>query len=185
MENFITNISNREAIFSDENIKIGNLILDYNKMSDIRYRSGDNPGFVLNYDDRKLFIPCGPEDKSSMMPFFQKAVKLERQRKEQEKELTLDDFSFDGSESESEEINLKEPEPVKNIPTEIPSMAIPPVSMETNSVKSEPSVQPIKPEIINQPQTLPQQQAMTQDALNSNQPLNVHDNVEKAETKAF
>ena len=84
MTEYKTVISNREAIFSDENIKIGSLVLSYDKMSDIKYKNGDNSGFIIDYDGRKVLIPCSAEEKSSMMPFFQKAVLLERQRKEAE-----------------------------------------------------------------------------------------------------
>ena len=125
MEKYITNISNREAIFSDENIKIGNLVLPYDKMSNIKYRKGDNPGFILDFDGRNLLIPCGAEEKDKLMPFFQHAVMLKRIKEEAEKDLTSDNLVFNTSEEEKE--GLMDNKVEDNL---IPPMATPPIGME-------------------------------------------------------
>ena len=77
-------IANRETIFTDESITIGHLVLAYDKMSNIKYRKGAKPGFLFDYENRNIFLPCGEEEKSAMMPFFQKVALLDRQRKEEE-----------------------------------------------------------------------------------------------------
>ena len=84
MENYITTIANREAIFTEDTITIGHLILAYDKMSNIKYRKGTKPGFLFDYENRNIFLPCGEEEKSAMMPFFQKVALLDRKRKEEE-----------------------------------------------------------------------------------------------------
>ena len=84
MENYVTNIANREAIFTEDNIKIGHLVLAYDKMSNIKYRKGSKPGFLFDYENRNIFLPCGEEEKSAMMPFFQKVALLDKKRKEEE-----------------------------------------------------------------------------------------------------
>ena len=84
MENYITTIANREAIFTEDTITIGHLVLAYDKMSNIKYRKGTKPGFLFDYENRNIFLPCGEEEKSAMMPFFQKVALLDRKRKEEE-----------------------------------------------------------------------------------------------------
>jgi len=84
MENYITTIANREAIFTEDTITIGHLVLAYDKMSNIKYRKGTKPGFLFDYENRNIFLPCGEEEKSAMMPFFQKVALLDKKRKEEE-----------------------------------------------------------------------------------------------------
>ncbi len=129
MTTYVTTIKNRKAVFTDDYIQIENLILYYNKMSNIRYKIGKS-GFIFEYEGKNVLIPCEANEKDKMMPFFSKAVKLERQRKE--RELTLDDFAFDGSNSESGTINLTKSEPITNTHMEIPVMTIPSASKENN-----------------------------------------------------
>lgn len=83
MENYVTTIANRETIFTDESITIGHLVLAYDKMSNIKYRKGSKPGFLFDYENRNIFLPCGEEEKSAMMPFFQKVALLDKKRKEE------------------------------------------------------------------------------------------------------
>ena len=84
MAEYITTIANRETIFTEDTIKIGHLVLEYNKMSNVKYRKGTKPGFIFDYENRNIFLPCGEEEKSAMMPLFQKVALLDRQRKEEE-----------------------------------------------------------------------------------------------------
>lgn len=94
MANYITTIVNRQAIFDDNCLKIDNIILYYNKMSNIKYKTGDNPGYIFEYEGKNVFIPCSYLEKDKMMPFFQKAVLFEKQRTQTLPKLqTLDDLN--------------------------------------------------------------------------------------------
>lgn len=133
MATYVTTIKNRKAVFTDNYIQIENLILYYDKMSNIRYKIGQS-GFAFEYNGKNVLIPCEANEKDKMMPFFSKAVTLERQRKA--RELTLDDFSFNELDSKSKESTLKEQEPIKSASMEMPTMTIPPISMESNAFEN-------------------------------------------------
>ena len=82
MNNYITTIGSRTAEFTEEYLRIDDVCIPYEKMSKIRYRSGPSPGFVFEYENKNLIIPCRSEEKNAMYPFFQKAALCEKKRKE-------------------------------------------------------------------------------------------------------
>ena len=116
MENYITKIANREAIFTEDSLKVGYLDLSYEKMSNIKFRNGENSGFMFEYEGRTVLIPCSLEEKDKMMPFFSKAVLLEIKRKEKEQEEdALETLNFLTIELPKEPINNSIEETQENL----------------------------------------------------------------------
>lgn len=84
MEPYITNIAGKEAIFTEDGIKIGHLVLPFNEMSNVKFRKGAEQGFLFDYKDRNVFIPCPEEEKDAMMHFFAIVALRDRERQEEE-----------------------------------------------------------------------------------------------------
>ena len=84
MEPYVTTIANREAIFTEDGIKVGYLVLPFDKMSNVKFRKGGEQGFIFDYEGRNVFIPCSDEEKGAMMPFFSIVALKDRERHEEE-----------------------------------------------------------------------------------------------------
>lgn len=96
MEEYSTKIKNYNALFTDDYLKIENLTLPYDKMSDINCENKEDgtTEFTFKFGDKTIAIPCNLDERSKLMPFFAKAAALEKQRKEQEL-LSIDDLEVE------------------------------------------------------------------------------------------
>lgn len=119
MEEYSTKIKNYNALFTDDYLKIENLTLPYDKMSDINCENKENgtTEFTFKFGDKTIAIPCNLDERSKLMPFFAKAAALEKQRKEQEL-LSIDDLTVeteDRVQPETKENPIVEEIPIEDV----------------------------------------------------------------------
>lgn len=117
MAEYSTKIKNYNALFTDDYLKIENLTLPYDKMSNINCENKEDgtTEFTFRFGDKTIAIPCNLDERSKLMPFFAKAAALEKQRKEQEL-LSIDDLTVETMDPVQPE--TKENSIIKEIPIE-------------------------------------------------------------------